>query len=100
MLWVTTLPCCVCHRGGDLDGNSPHHLLRLPAELNRKGMAIKNTDKWVIPMCHQHHMALHADGNETRFLAKYAVDGPALAAALWSVSGDYEMGCKIVLGKG
>lgn len=91
LAFVAALPCCLCKRDGD---TLVHHLLRGVV----RGMGLKADDRQAIPVCSIHHAAIHADGNETRFLAKYAVDGPALAAALWSVSGDLEMGRRIVMG--
>ena len=87
--FVRSLPCCLCRRSVNVE---PHHLLRGVS----RGIGRKSDDRHTIPLCDVHHHAIHADGNETRFLAGYAVDGPALAAALWSVSGDYEQAVRII----
>jgi hypothetical protein len=76
--WVGTLGCCICGQEA-----VPHHLLRGTGH----GMGLKAGDDAVIPMCHQHHMALHAAGDETKFLQSHGIDGPALARRLhqeWS----------------
>jgi len=79
---VAEMPCCCC-------GRQPvqvHHLLRG----GNRGMGIKNGDDMTIPLCPFHHATLHNDGNksldETEFLAIHGVNGPRLAARLWSES--------------
>lgn len=89
LAFVANLPCCVCRRPGD---TQVHHLLRGVV----RGMGMKAADRWTIPLCTIHHAALHAHGDETEFLALRNVDGPALAAALWSVSGDYQEAVRII----
>ena len=79
LAFVAEKSCCCC-------GARPvqvHHLLKGdPA----RGMSRKAGDQYTIPCCPTCHNALHMAGNETEFLARYCVDGPALAAKLWSES--------------
>jgi hypothetical protein len=70
-----------------------HHLLR--ADCTR-GMGRRAADRYAIPLSSKAHRELHEAGDEEAWLAEHGVDGRALAAALWRVSGDYEMGWRIV----
>jgi hypothetical protein len=87
--FVAGLPCCICRRAGD---TQVHHLLRGVV----RGMGMKAADRHVIPVCTIHHAAIHAHGDEAEFLALRNIDGPALAAALWSVSGDHDEAVRIM----
>lgn len=87
--FIESLPCCATGR----TGCQAHHLLRVEG----KCMGRRSGDNWAIPLHHEVHAALHADGNEERFLAKYGIDGPALAAALWRVSGDEDAAWAILM---
>lgn len=91
--FIAGLPCCVT---GRTDGIQVHHLLRTPN--HEHGTGKRSSERWAIPLHWEVHDALHADGNETRFLAGYGIDGPALAKALWDASGDYELACAILRG--
>lgn len=35
---------------------------------------MRSGDKHAVPLCHPHHMELHAGGNEYRFWERHAVD--------------------------
>jgi hypothetical protein len=75
---VASLGCCICYQPAQA-----HHLLRAPG----KGMGMKSGDDWTVPLCPSHHSELHADGNETRWLASRGIDGPVLAMRIhkeWS----------------
>jgi len=80
---VRDLTCCVCGSGLEIHA---HHLLR--AEPGGRGMALKNADRWAIPLCRAHHDALHGHGGEEEYLAERGIDGRALASALWAERGD------------
>ena len=72
--WVGWKLCCIpdC---GKLSG-PPHHLLRVEGKCAGR----RSGDDKALPMCHEHHHALHMDGNETRFMAEHGIDdAPALA---------------------
>jgi hypothetical protein len=65
-LWsVRGRPCLICHQEGEA-----HHITY--AEPN--GTALKVGDNWVVPMCHKHHMELHAFGDERLWWALQGVD--------------------------
>lgn len=87
--FVRSLPCCICRRSVNVEA---HHLLRGVV----RGMGLKAADRWAIPLCDIHHQGLHMHGDETEFLSLKAIDVPALAAALWSVSGNYQEAVRII----
>lgn len=97
LAFVRSLPCALCFRAGQ---SEPHHLLRVPN--GKKGMGIKNGDEWSIPLCAVHHRALHLDGDEPLYLlakSEYRlIDGPALAAVLWTVTGNSDAAIKFMVG--
>ena len=70
-----------------------HHLLRAD---RTRGLGRKAADKYAIPLSRKAHRELHANGDEEAWLASLRVDGRALAAALWRMSGDLEAGLRIV----
>jgi len=39
-----------------------------------RGMGMKSGDDTAVPLCHPHHMMLHAGGNEYRFWDRAGVD--------------------------
>jgi hypothetical protein len=79
---VATLGCSVpgCYRHGE-----PHHLMHAEPS----AMSLKSGDDWLVPLCRQHHDALHARGDERAWWSSTApgIDPIALARALWSTSG-------------
>jgi len=70
-----------------------HHLLRAD---RTRGMGRKAADRYAIPLSQRAHRELHETGDEEAWLAAKGIDGRALAAALWRVSGDLEAGMRIV----
>lgn len=68
LMWVATLPCCVCKRHGP---SECHHLLR---GTGQKGMGVKSGDNYCLPLCAECHRALHANGDETGFFQLHDID--------------------------
>ena len=64
-----------------------HHLLRAD---QTRGMGRRAADRYAIPLSMKAHRELHEDGDEEAWLAAKGIDGRALAAALWRVSGDID----------
>ena len=91
LAFVASLPCCI---SGGTDGVQAHHLLRT----SEKAMGRRSGDDSVIPLHWVAHASLHRHGNETVFLARYGIDGPTLAKALYEATGDYERACAILRG--
>lgn len=75
---IHTKRCCIC-------GYSPvqaHHLLRTPT--NERGIGRKSGDNWCLPLCMACHDELHRVGDEACYLARFDIDGPALAKLLYA----------------
>lgn len=89
---IRELPCCFCLKHGPSEA---HHLRRVEGT----GMNRKAGDHQTIPLCSKHHrtgkQCAHSM-NETEFLAKHSIDGPALAAALFSLTGDTERALALI----
>jgi len=58
-------PCLVCGKDGEA-----HHI----TTAEPKAMAMKVGDNWTVPLCHPHHMQLHAHGNEIEWWALQGVE--------------------------
>ncbi len=70
-----------------------HHLLRAD---RKRGMGRKAADRYAIPLSRKAHRELHATGNEEAWLAQRGIDGRALAAALWRLSGERDAALRIL----
>lgn len=86
---IAQMHCCVCWAEPPVD---PHHLMRVAGE-GVKGIGRKHKDKWAIPLCHKEHSSgetdsAHGHGDDEAWLATKGIDGRALAASLWAVTGD------------
>ena len=86
LAFVAEKPCCCC---GAIPVHA-HHLLKGDP---KRGMNRKAGDNYTIPLCLTHHDGLHnfrpppgEKGGEVKYLEQYGVDGPKLAAELWSES--------------
>ncbi len=77
---VRKLPCCVCCRPNPSEA---HHLKQTGA--GERGLAIKSTDRWAIPMCNLHHGEIERAGskNEIAWFEERGVDALALANTFW-----------------
>jgi len=78
---------CLC-RGSDCFGAvEAHHLMK--PWFGYRGMGMKAGDMNVLPLCHKHHMELHAMGNENSFWISRGNSpdfGRAVALRLWEAS--------------
>jgi hypothetical protein len=81
---IRKMPCCDCLK---LPGGEAHHL---KANTGERGMAVRSTDRWALPMCHEHHMQVEAVGakRETAHFQDMGFDPIELAQDLWNASGD------------
>lgn len=59
-------------------------------------MGEKASDRWVVPLCREHHDQQHRIG-ELAFWSFYKIDSFALALALHHASGDSEI-AEVILG--
>jgi len=77
---------CVCAVCNKIGGNDPHHL---KAGTGERGAGMRSTDKWVVPLCRQHHSELEAlsSRSEPAWFRERGVPAPLdLAEDLWRAS--------------
>lgn len=82
---IRQMPCAVCLT---MPAGEAHHLKQGTGE---RGMAIRSSDRWAVPLCPADHGEVERAGsrNETTWFAGRGItDALELAAALWRVSGD------------
>jgi ERF superfamily len=73
--FVAAQPCLVCQRSP----SDPHHLkFAQPRALGRKV-----SDEFTVPLCREHHQALHRQGNEIAWWANVKVTPLEVAKGLW-----------------
>lgn len=92
---VRKLPCCVCFK---TPGGEPHHIKDQPDK--ERGMGLKSTDRWTVPLCHEHHIhgvELAGTRNELKWFKERGVDALTLAQALWKSTGDLPKMTAIVI---
>lgn len=94
---IRLLPCCVT---GQEPGGQAHHLKSGPAAKER-GVGMKATDRWLVPLCHEAHInGVERVGSRLEvewFRARGIADPHALAKALWDATGDLPRMRAIVL---
>lgn len=75
---VGAKPCLLC---GELPCHAPHLTFVQP-----RGLAIKVSDEFTVPLCAMHHNLLHAYGNEAAFWRRHGIDPLGVARQLWQES--------------
>ena len=78
---VRDFPCVIC-KNPSVDA---HHL-RITG--HKRGMSIKNSDEFTIPLCRKHHEELHNFGSEALFLALHGIDHMLILAQM---KGEYNV---------
>jgi hypothetical protein len=73
--FVAKQPCLVCGR----QPCDAHHL-RLAQS---RGLGLKVSDEFAVPLCRAHHRELHRSGKETDWWAKAGLEPISLARKLW-----------------
>ncbi len=84
---IRKLPCCVCQRN---PGGTAHHLKLGTSD---RGMGMRSSDKFAIPMCADCHLnGIERAGskNEWTWFKSRGVNPLDLAAGLWAVTGNLE----------
>lgn len=80
--------------------------LKLPAEAHHlkgtgeRGMGLRSTDRWAVPLSHDLHMDLERAGsrNEVRWFQERGIEDPhELAVALWNNTGDLGRMIKVLM---
>jgi hypothetical protein len=75
---VAAHPCLICQRSP----SDPHHLkFAQPRALGRKV-----SDEFTVPLCREHHEALHRQGNEIAWWANLKLVPIEVAKSLWEAS--------------
>src|SRR5207248_3043103 len=74
--FVAKQPCLVCGR----QPSDPHHL----RFAQNRGLALKVSDEFTIPLCRAHHRELHRAGTELIWWSKIGIEPLAFAQELWS----------------
>lgn len=90
---VRKLPCTVCLK---LPAGTVHHL---KSNTGERGMAVRSTDQWGVPMCMLHHEEVERAGTkqEVAYFQKANLDPHELAKALWRNTGDLAKMTRLVL---
>jgi Rad52/22 family double-strand break repair protein len=73
--FVASQPCLICGR----QPSDPHHLRF--AQL--RGIGLKVSDEFTVPLCRGHHRQLHQAGNEVTWWQNLQIDALAIAKDLW-----------------
>jgi ERF superfamily protein len=76
--FVSSQPCLVCQRS---PGDAHHLKFAQPATLGRKV-----GDEFTVPLCRDHHHALHRHGNEVSWWANFKIAPLEIARELWKTS--------------
>jgi DNA recombination protein Rad52 len=77
---VGTLPCLICK-------SAPSHAHHLTFAQPR-GLALKVSDEFVVPLCAFHHNDLHQSGSEIRWWKQARIEPLVVASKLWSMRGE------------
>jgi hypothetical protein len=76
--YVAQQPCLVC-------GRSPSHAHHIRFAQSR-GLALKVSDEFTVPLCASHHSQLHTVGDEREWWLKWKLDPLVIAERLWKES--------------
>jgi hypothetical protein len=76
--YVAEQPCLIC-------GRSPSHAHHIRFAQS-KGLALKVSDEFTVPLCAIHHSENHATGDERKWWQNYNVEPLAVARRLWEES--------------
>lgn len=92
--YIRQCPCAACLVE---PAGTVHHLKSGAAKVER-GMGLRATDRWGVPLCPRHHAEIEVAGsrNERRVFFEWGVDPHILAMRLWDASGDLEAMTRIV----
>jgi hypothetical protein len=76
--FVASQPCLIC-------GRTPSHAHHI-RYAQPKGLALKVSDEFTVPLCAIHHSENHGTGDERRWWRERKIDPLVAAAELWSKS--------------
>ncbi|WP_439398292.1 DUF968 domain-containing protein [Bradyrhizobium sp. PMVTL-01] len=78
--FVAKQPCLVCGR----NPSDPHHL----RFAQPKGLGLKVSDEFTVPLCRAHHRELHRASNEVAWWSRLAIAPLEVARRLWLTTHD------------
>ena len=78
--FVASQPCLIC-------GRTPSHAHHIRYAQTR-GLSLKVSDEFTVPLCAIHHHDIHTTGNERAWWQERNIDPLNVAAALWQQSRD------------
>jgi hypothetical protein len=73
--FVARQPCLIC-------GRAPSHAHHVRYAQSR-GLGLKVSDEFTVPLCAIHHGEIHSTGNERQWWEQHKIDPLAVANALW-----------------
>lgn len=91
--FVRSLPCLVCGDNTSTEAAHVRYGWRKAAKRD-VGKSEKPDDKWTLPLCGRCHRTQHDEG-ERMFWHARVIDPIFVCLALWSVTGDQELGEQI-----
>jgi len=74
--FVAMQPCLICGR----EPSQAHHL----TFCQRRGLSLKVSDEFTVPLCGLHHDELHRSGSERKWWEKHQINSEPIAAELWA----------------
>ena len=74
--FVAMQSCLVCGR----EASQAHHL----TFCQRRGLSLKVSDEFTVPLCGLHHDELHRSGSEREWWEKHRINPAPIAAELWA----------------
>ena len=80
--FVASQACVICGR----TPSHPHHI----RYAQPRGLALKVSDEFTVPLCAIHHSENHATGDERRWWQERKIDPLTVAAELWRKSRPHE----------
>jgi hypothetical protein len=93
---IRKLPCVNC--GREPCGEAAHVRMKdIRYRKHNPGIGRKPNDKWVVPLCHECHMAQHARGERQWWVRVSGVDAVKLAHDLWKTRRELEPMRELVL---
>jgi hypothetical protein len=73
--FVASQPCLLCER----QPSDPHHL----RFAQPRGLGMKVSDEFTVPLCREHHRLLHHSGNENAWWHDMGIEPLEIAKTLW-----------------
>lgn len=93
--FIRSLPCLIC--GNNIETEAAHiRMIDRSVAKPMTGIATKSDDRFTVPLCGREHRSQHDTGNEHEWWTARGIDPIKIALALYSVSGEYELGTQIV----